>query len=76
VDPGVEGSNPFTHPIFCDMERASIIEKARRESKDGKIPCRKALRLAAEMGVSPKELGDLLNEVGIKVATCQLGCFP
>jgi len=58
------------------MEKESLIEKIKSESKSGKISCRQALKLASEMDVSPKQLGDLLNEIGIKVATCQLGCFP
>jgi len=45
-------------------------------SKDGKISCKQALRTAEEEDVSPKVLGELLNELKIKIATCQLGCFP
>ena len=45
-------------------------------SKDGKISCKQALRTAGEEDVSPKVLGELLNELKIKIATCQLGCFP
>jgi hypothetical protein len=58
------------------MEKELLDEKIRAVSQNGKIPCRQALKLASEMNISPKELGDLLNEIGIKVATCQLGCFP
>lgn len=58
------------------MEKQLILDKIKSESKNGKIPCRKAFELAAEMDLSPKELGNLLNEAGIKVSTCQLGCFP
>jgi hypothetical protein len=58
------------------MEKQLILDRIKSESKSGKIACRKALMLAVEMDLSPKELGDLLNEVGVKVSTCQLGCFP
>lgn len=58
------------------MEKERILERVKSESKNGKISCRQALKLATEMDVSPKELGGLLNEIGIKVASCQLGCFP
>ncbi len=75
--PGVEGSNPFTHPTFLTiMKKETLIEKIKSESSKGKISCRQAFKLAAEADVSPKELGNLLNEIGIKVAACQLGCFP
>jgi LAO/AO transport system kinase len=58
------------------MEKEDLIEKIKSESRNGKISCRQALRLASEKDVSPKELGSLLDELGIKIATCQLGCFP
>ena len=44
-------------------------------AKKGKISCREALEFAEETGISPKALGDLLNEMEIKVTGCQLGCF-
>ena len=58
------------------MEKERLQEKVETLSKNGKISCRQALKLASETGVSPKELGDLLNEMKIKIASCQLGCFP
>lgn len=42
----------------------------------GKLPCAVALRLAADMGLKPKEIGAAANEMDVKIATCQLGCFP
>ena len=42
----------------------------------GKIACKQALRIAEEEGIPPKDLGSLLNELKVKVANCQLGCFP
>ncbi len=82
MDPGVEGSNPFTHPInnkewdSKGMDKEQLIEKIKAESKNGKIACRQALKLASEADVSPKVLGDMLNELKIKIMGCQLGCFP
>ena len=42
---------------------------------DGKIACAAAFRLADELGLSRKDLGQLLNELKIKIIQCQLGCF-
>jgi hypothetical protein len=42
---------------------------------DGKIACAVAFRLADELGLSRKDLGELLNELKIKIIQCQLGCF-
>ena len=58
------------------MEKAQLMEKVRTAAKDSEISCPMALGLAREMGISPKELGDLLNEMKIKIDSCQLGCFP
>ena len=58
------------------MDKEKITEKARALSKNGKISCKQALTLAEEEGISSRDLGNLLNEIKIKVASCQLGCFP
>jgi hypothetical protein len=41
----------------------------------GKIPCAKALALANHLELSPGKVGQALEELGIKVTGCQLGCF-
>lgn len=43
--------------------------------KDGRISCKKALELAAVLGVKPSEVGAYLDDAGVKVKGCQLGCF-
>ncbi len=52
-----------------------MVEKIKAESKNGKIACRQALKIASEADVSAKVLGELLNELKIKIMGCQLGCF-
>jgi hypothetical protein len=58
------------------MDKEHIMKKLHLYIKEGKIPCKKALELAQQESISPKAVGDLLNEMNIKVASCQLGCFP
>lgn len=58
------------------MDKEVIIEKVKAHAKDGKIACRQALKISDEEGITSKEVGELLNELNIKVANCQLGCFP
>ena len=58
------------------MDKEAITEKVKAGVKDGKIACKQALRISEEAGISPAELGALLNELKIKVRGCQLGCFP
>ena len=45
-------------------------------SVDGKITCEKALAIANEIGEDTRKVAGLLNEMGIKIIHCQLGCFP
>jgi hypothetical protein len=49
--------------------------KIKAAAPDGKIACAAAFRLAEELGISQKDLGELLNELKIKIIRCQLGCF-
>jgi LAO/AO transport system kinase len=58
------------------MEKEQVVAKIKSATKDGRISCSEALGIARDMGVSPKEVGDLLNDMKIKIHSCQLGCFP
>ncbi len=58
------------------MDKAGLAEKVKALSKDGKISCKQALKLAEEERISSRDLGNLLNELKVKVMGCQLGCFP
>jgi len=55
------------------LEKAKELIKER--SKEGKITCAKAHEIAHEAGFPPREIGRLLDEMGIKVIECQLGLF-
>jgi hypothetical protein len=57
------------------MSEEDVKIKIRAAAPEGKIPCAAAFRLAEELGISRKELGNLLNELRIKIIQCQLGCF-
>jgi hypothetical protein len=43
---------------------------------NGKLPCAEAFRIAKQIKVALKEVGDTANELKIKISSCQLGCFP
>ncbi len=58
------------------MDKEKITQKVKLLSKDGKLSCKQALKLAEEEGISSRDLGKLLNEMKVKVMGCQLGCFP
>ena len=57
------------------MTKEELKTKIRAAATENQIPCGAAFRLAEDLGISRKELGDLLNDMRIKIIQCQLGCF-
>jgi hypothetical protein len=57
------------------MTRERIIEAIRSEARDNRLSCGKAHELSAALNVPLREIGELCNELKIKIAACQLGCF-
>ena len=51
-------------------------EKVMSSLVDGKLPCPIAFKVAQELKVSLREVGETADKLGIKVSSCQLGCFP
>jgi len=42
---------------------------------DSQLPCAVAHYIAAELGVSPLEVGETANEMGVRINMCQIGMF-
>jgi LAO/AO transport system kinase len=57
------------------LKKKNMEELLKEKSIDGKIPCSLARRIAEEIGVSYKEVGETANELKIKIKDCELGCF-
>ena len=57
------------------MDEAQLREIIMQRQSDGRISCRAAMAIAAETGVQNATIGRLLNELEIKIHSCQLGCF-
>jgi hypothetical protein len=57
------------------MSQEELKNRIRETVPEGKIPCAAAFKLAEDLGISRQELGNLLNELRIKIIQCQLGCF-
>ncbi len=53
-----------------------IETKMKSVTVKGKLPCAAAMQLAREFDMTPKQVGELANKLNIRIATCQLGCFP
>jgi hypothetical protein len=54
----------------------AVEEEIKGSLVEGKLQCAVAFQIAKKLGVTPKEVGDTANSIDVKIASCQLGCFP
>ncbi|GAI94092.1 unnamed protein product [marine sediment metagenome] len=52
-----------------------ILKQTFKEDNIAKLTCAKALAIAEQFTVEPREVGTICNEHHIKLCKCQLGCF-
>jgi len=57
------------------INNMSISEILKARAVEGRISCGVARKIAEELGVSYKEVGDAANGLNIKIKNCELGCF-
>ena len=50
-------------------------KRIQEAAPQGKLPCGMAFLIAREENCSAAEVGELCNELKIKIVSCQLGCF-
>ena len=46
-----------------------------KKAVEGKLSCAAARKIAEDLGLSYKDVGDAANELGIRIKNCQFGCF-
>jgi hypothetical protein len=54
-----------------NLIKKRIIEAA----QNGRLQCSGALSIASSLGVPAKNVGDVADELQIKISKCQMGCF-
>ncbi len=57
------------------IKMEKIDELALQRSKEGRISCAVARRIAEELSVSYREVGDRAKALHLKIVACELGCF-
>jgi len=57
------------------MEDAEIKKMIMEKQSNQKIACKSAIDIADQAGVPRRKVGEMLNELKIKIVACQLGCF-
>ena len=53
----------------------ALARELRHRAPDGRLACAAALKLADELGVPRRDVGEAADALGIKIVDCQLGCF-
>jgi hypothetical protein len=46
-----------------------------RKAVEGKLSCAAARKIAEELNVPLRDVGDAADQLGIRINNCQLGCF-
>jgi len=57
------------------MDQETLMDTIRSASIDNRLTCEAAHELSEKLHISLQEIGAVCNELKIKVAQCQLGCF-
>jgi hypothetical protein len=57
------------------MDDNELKERIMAKQVGGNISCAAAIEIAEATGASKNHIGELLNEMRIKIRSCQLGCF-
>lgn len=57
------------------ISKKELLDVVAKKSRNGKVSCKSMLKLADQLGVTPKRVGTACNELKIRISACQLGCF-
>ena len=58
-----------------DEKTAEIARRLGEASVEGRVKCADAFAIARDCGVGTAMVGRVANEIRIRIADCQLGCF-
>jgi hypothetical protein len=57
------------------MTTEELRDVIKSQAVEGKVSCKAMLDLAEKAETPSQQIGEICNELDIKVGTCQLGCF-
>jgi molybdate transport system regulatory protein len=58
------------------MDREEVKKRILAEAgEEQRLSCAKAFKIADELGCSAGQVGELCNELKVKIINCRLGCF-
>jgi len=76
-------SPPHEQPCGCtpynlkrwEQMKQEIAAQIKGSLTEGRLPCATAFKVARKLDVSPKQVGEVANELNVKISRCQLGLF-
>ncbi|MBI2831383.1 MAG: hypothetical protein HYX79_03910 [Chloroflexi bacterium] len=54
---------------------APLADRIKSSLVEGYLPCAMAFKVAKDLNVTPRRVGDAVSKQKIKIVQCQLGCF-
>jgi hypothetical protein len=72
--PKSEGKHKIVQPM--ETVPRELADRLRSATGPEGISCRDVWQIAAEMGIARLEASGAVEALGLRVSTCQLGCFP
>lgn len=52
-----------------------VLEAVRQAANDNRLTCTAARKLAEELNVHPRVIGQAADQLKIRIKACELGCF-
>ena len=72
---GPKGTSSYRVVRAADRVPEDLTPEVQAALVDGRLPCRAAWALAGRHGLTYRQMGDVLEALGLKVKPCQLGQF-
>jgi len=60
---------------MSDEQKETVRNALTEISRDGRVTCPEALMLAGRLDINPRLVREAADELKLKIAGCQLGCF-
>ncbi|MGQ9557737.1 MAG: hypothetical protein ACUVTU_07260 [Desulfurispora sp.] len=60
---------------MTEQDREKLRTAIQEAAPGGRLSCAAARRLAEQFQVPPRQVGELCDEMKIKIYACELGCF-
>jgi len=71
----MSGSQKDVDPRIAGQVTPEMIEVVRTKARDGRITCPVLRKFAEDTGVPYKVAGAAADAAGVRVKSCDLGCF-